>query len=284
VTLAELARSYNVSHSTFPDFLRSAHGFTERSPASWREGYLKMFQSKPVFIVGAGASQEVGLPTGAQLKTQIAQKLNITYEVGIDPLAPDTGDPEIAYALVEHVRSKGSGDINPYLFGAWKIRDAMPQAISIDNFIDAHSTNPGVVLCGKLAIVQAIRDAERNSKLYIDDRAGHVSKFDHQKVSNTWFAKFFQLVSENLRIDNVYEIFNNLSFIVFNYDRCIEHYLYQAVQNYFAIGEADARTVVRSLKIYHPYGPIGALPWQNPVSSCVFGGVGTHDFSTSPRI
>src|SRR2546430_729177 len=102
---------------------------------------MRMFKSKTVFIVGAGASQEAGLPTGAQLKDIIAEKLNLTYKLGIDPTSPDTGDRAIAWALVEHVRKIGNNDINPYLFEAWKIRDAMPQAISIDNYIDAHNTN-----------------------------------------------------------------------------------------------------------------------------------------------
>jgi hypothetical protein len=37
-----------------------------------------VFRSKTLFIVGAGASQEVDLPTGTQLKDIIAKKLNIT--------------------------------------------------------------------------------------------------------------------------------------------------------------------------------------------------------------
>ena len=194
-----------------------------------------MFKSKTVFIVGAGASQEAGLPTGAQLKKAIANKLNITYKVGVDPTSPDTGDGAIAWALVEHVRSTGTGDINPYLFEAWKIRDAMPQAISIDNYIDAHSTNSGLVLCGKLGIVQAIMEAERKSKLFIDDRPGTISKFNHDRVIDTWYLKFFQLLTENVRRDDAHTVFDNLSFVIFNYDRCVEHYLYHALQNYCSI-------------------------------------------------
>jgi hypothetical protein len=72
-----------------------------------------MFKSKTVFIVGAGASQEAGLPTGAQLKDAIAKKLNITYKVGIDPTSPDTGDGAIAWALVEHVKKTGVETLTP---------------------------------------------------------------------------------------------------------------------------------------------------------------------------
>jgi hypothetical protein len=229
-----------------------------------------MFNSKIVFIVGAGASQEVGLPTGKQLKAQIAEKLNITYISGIDLTSPDTGDGEIARALVEDARNMG--DIHPYLVEAGKIRDAMPQAISIDNFIDTHSANRRLVLCGKLGIIQAIRDAERHSKLYVENKPGTIQrKFDLTKIEDTWYGKFFKLLSENVKLADVSSIFANVAFIVFNYDRCIEHYLYHAMQNYFAISNHEAQKILSTLNIMHPYGVIGALPWQNSVSNIEFG-------------
>ena len=169
-----------------------------------------MFKSKIVFIVGAGASQEAGLPTGAQLKHQIASKLNITYKVGINLTLPDPGDGEIAWALVESVKNTGTIDFNSYLAAAWQIRHAMPQAISIDNFVDAHSTNPGVVLCGKLGIVQAIRKAEQKSKLYIDERPGTVFNFNHQKIADTWYSKFFELLTENVRQEDIHTVFDHV--------------------------------------------------------------------------
>src|SRR5215469_9951144 len=124
-----------------------------------------MFKSKTVFIVGAGASQEAGLPTGAQLKDIIAEKLNITYLNDFAFGTPDAGDEEIAFALSVYARETG-GDFSSYLHEAWKIRDAMPQAISIDNYIDTHSMNHSLVLCGKLGIVRSIIEAERKSKLF----------------------------------------------------------------------------------------------------------------------
>jgi len=41
-----------------------------------------MFKSKTLFVVGAGASQEAGLPTGTELKSIIAEKLDITFDHG----------------------------------------------------------------------------------------------------------------------------------------------------------------------------------------------------------
>jgi NAD-dependent SIR2 family protein deacetylase len=39
-----------------------------------------MFRSKTLFVVGAGASSEAGLPTGYELKNKIAELLNFHFE------------------------------------------------------------------------------------------------------------------------------------------------------------------------------------------------------------
>lgn len=70
-------------------------------------GPRRMFKKKTVFVVGAGASCEVGLPAGDKLKGIIGNKLNIRFE-NFSHLA--SGDPDI----VEACRSiAGRGDINP---------------------------------------------------------------------------------------------------------------------------------------------------------------------------
>jgi hypothetical protein len=147
----------------------------------------------------------------------------------------------------------------------------MPQAISIDNFIDAHSTNPGIVLCGKLGIAQAMIEAERISRLFIDDSPGKIFDFNHSKMTDTWYLALFQLLTENINKEDAHAVFENISFVVVNYDRCLEHYLYHALQNYYSIGERDAQQIMAMLQISHPYGVVGSLPWQN-ASSVKFGG------------
>lgn len=230
-----------------------------------------MFRSKTLFIVGAGASQEAGLPTGIKLTQAIAERLDIRYDPFTDPYSPKTGDRAIAAALIDCAK-KQSKDPNLFLESAWKIRDAMPQAISIDNFVDAHSSNPGVVLCGKLGITQAILEAERNSELYFDERSGPLHKFDHSKVPGTWYLPFFQLLTENIRKEDIGILFDNVAFITFNYDRCIEHYLYHALQNYYSISDQDAAKLIANLTILHPYGVVGRLPWQRSSPDVSFGG------------
>jgi hypothetical protein len=148
----------------------------------------------------------------------------------------------------------------------------MPQAASIDNFVDAHSTNQRIVICGKLGIAQAILEAERNSIFIHTDQGGQQHEnFDHAKIAGTWYGRFFQLLAESVRNEDVTTLFDKVSFISFNYDRCIEHYLYRAVQNYYSI--PDVSTLMSKLKVYHPYGVVGPLPWQSSPKNVSFGGL-----------
>ncbi|MCP4585501.1 hypothetical protein, partial [Pseudoalteromonas sp.] len=116
-----------------------------------------------VFVIGAGASKEANLPTGRELKDKISRLLDIRF----DYRQQKHGDYLVVNALRELVKGEDgrSDDINPYIHEAWHIRDALPQAISIDNFIDSQRGNEKIAICGKLAIVRSILEAEKNSIL-----------------------------------------------------------------------------------------------------------------------
>ena len=120
--------------------------------------------SKTVYIVGAGASSEAGLPIGNKFIKKITQLLNIEHDI---TGRLKSGDGTIAQALRNHVASPEGrpGDIGPYLQGAHHIRKALSQAISIDNFIDQHRGNEKIAVCGKLAIAKVILDEENGSRL-----------------------------------------------------------------------------------------------------------------------
>ena len=99
---------------------------------------ITMQPKKTVIVVGAGASQEAGLPTSVELKISIARDLDIRFKL----FEQNSGDRTIAAALQSRFR-----DINPHLHACWKIRDALPQAISIDNFIESHRRDEKVGFC-----------------------------------------------------------------------------------------------------------------------------------------
>lgn len=116
---------------------------------------------KTVFIIGAGASKEVNLPTGYELKQTISKLLDIRFE----HWNQISGDRLIrnAFELITQQSDGREGDINPYLKESWHIRDALPLAISIDNFIDSQRDNEQIALCGKLGICRAILEAEKTA-------------------------------------------------------------------------------------------------------------------------
>jgi hypothetical protein len=151
-----------------------------------------------VFVIGAGASKEVGLPTGLELKDTIAQLLNIKFEYGVKQVS---GDYLIKESLSRHVNKiEGPGkSIDEYLHAAYHIVDALPQAISIDNFIDTQRGNDKISLCGKLAIVRSILQSEKRSLLYFEPPGS--PRMSMPRLKHTWYVQLFQLLSESCNKD-----------------------------------------------------------------------------------
>jgi hypothetical protein len=211
-----------------------------------------VFNRRTLFIVGAGASAEVDFPVGTQLARNIGAKMDIRFERGFDPVG--TGDHNL-YSHIVHLRRQDANQFQP---AAFRIRDGIAFAQSIDDFLDQHRNDPYVNLYGKAAIVQAIVEAERSSKLFINRHEG-VDKFDAERLADTWFVKFMYMLSRGIPRDNVADIFDQVSFIVFNYDRCIEHFLINALQRAYSIRFEEAVAIVGGLQIIHPYGVVGDL-------------------------
>jgi hypothetical protein len=212
---------------------------------------------KTVFVIGAGASKEANLPTGMELKDIIADLLNMKWEFQTQI----SGDRVISQSLRNLIKSQNgtNEELNAYIHEGWHINKALPLAISIDNFIDAHRGNEKIALCGKLAIVRSILEAEKNSSLFFkDDR--NDSNIDITQLKDAWYLPFFQLLTESCRVEDLKERLTNITLIIFNYDRCVEHFLLNTLRSYYKISMQDAAEIVRCINIYHPYGSVGSLP------------------------
>jgi hypothetical protein len=212
---------------------------------------------KTVYVIGAGASKEANLPTGEELKEEISNLLNMHLSY-----SEVNGDELIVEALWEVVKGPNGerGSIRPYLDAARHIREAMPQAISIDNFINDHRENEKIAMCGKLAIVRSILQAERNSLLYFERHRAD-SNIDFSYLGKTWYLPFFRLLTENCQKGNLKKRLKTIVLIIFNYDRCVEHFMYHALQNYYRISPYESANLISCINIYHPYGSVGSLPW-----------------------
>lgn len=223
-----------------------------------------------VLVVGAGASKEVNLPVGAELRTQIARALDIRY---VDGYRRSSGDSVIddAYHVLASAADPHRVDTNPFIQSSWRIRDAMPQAISIDNFIDSHRNDGRIAICGKLAIARCILAAEAESALFVNRRSDRNARINFAGVEGTWFNAFFQLLTENCQEAEIDQRLARVAIVSFNYDRCIAHYLHGALQNYYGIPSERATQAMSNLQIFHPYGSVGQLPWQSEHNGVDYG-------------
>ena len=144
-----------------------------------------MFRSKIVFILGAGSSKEIGMPTGDELKDRIYERLSFRFDMG----RQESGDRVIAEQLRSYVATKGEREMTSYYEAARTIKKALPLSISIDNVIEAHSHDPNAELMGKVSIVSSILGAELSSKLYFSRRGG-AETINFRDTNSSWFNLF----------------------------------------------------------------------------------------------
>lgn len=207
-----------------------------------------MLNSKTVFILGAGASYEVGFPLGSELKKLISSKLDLYFDTVGKLIRGDRG-------IYDKLLSKYRNDINDYWVACRQISNGIVWSDSIDDFINQHNHDERFSICGKLAIAYSILQAERNSKLFYEIINGDES-LDYDSLKNTWYAKFYSLLNKRSEKQNIDNFFNNVTVINFNYDRSLEHFLINSISNNHVIGKDEAKNIVNKLMIYRPYGSI----------------------------
>jgi hypothetical protein len=232
-----------------------------------------MFKKRTLFVLGAGSSYEVKLPVGLGLAKDIATRLDV--RLGDDNRNVGPGDKY----LLGKFQNLYPQQFKQYLQAGWRIRDGLPTAASIDDFLDMHSHDEMMQTIGKAAIVRSIIEAERRSDLFFDQNNSR-NKLVLEKLEGSWFMKFIRVLGRGITKRNAPQIFDNVAFVVFNYDRCVEFFLLQALQAMYSLPLNEAASIVQDLSIIHPYGTIGELPNLATNSIQVpFGGVEHHDFN-----
>jgi len=241
-----------------------------------------MFRSKTVFIVGAGANCDLGFPNGAQLLNEIAEALDFYAN---SPTRSDGGDDRIYQTLcrLSGVHSGVSTQLTQYQAAALQIRSAAPLGQSIDYVINQLDGSPFVAKVGKLAIARRILDAERDSILNF--RLNRVGDLETLAVARaTWLGGFVQLLVQDKTRTSLDDIFNNVSIISFNYDRSVRQFMPLALSSQFGLSLADAQELARKLPIYHPYGSLGPLPWEDAFNNVEFGNIDADLSSAAKRL
>jgi hypothetical protein len=221
-----------------------------------------MFNRPTTFVIGAGCSAEYRLPIGDGLKDQIADQLSVIgrREQNRDfvVISSRGSDEVLLSAIVQAGQRRGE---RRWDLAANAMAPGIRHASSIDRYLHLHRDDGAKVGIGKIAIARAILAAEQDSILDSD-------RIDLPSISNKlarkphWLQELMFRLQEDVSLDRATDIFKNITIITFNYDRVIEHYLYHAVRELCGFDDAAAADVMSHLKIIHPYGKIGHLPWQ----------------------
>lgn len=200
-----------------------------------------MIRENTIFILGAGASADYNFPIGTYLRDRICDNLskqNMYTKQLAEALAEWKEDiPEVEKAIVE--------------FSQRLKKSAEP---TIDAFMEYNYNGYGKI--AKLAIAQVLLHEENEELL-------------HENIRNNWYMNLYQKMKasppKNFHL-------NNVTFVTFNYDISLDHFFYITLLN--SMEELTIQEVTQSLSsvpIFHLYGKIGDLSWQNSQEGRIYG-------------
>lgn len=207
---------------------------------------------RKLVITGAGASAEFGMPIGSGLVEAIRSRLY--QEIG----QPPTHESLLGICM----RSGIPGD---YGKAAREIAGGLLASRSIDRFLQSRMDDDLIPTIGKIAIAYSLLNAEANSHLSDKYQINwHESHNAMVGVRNTWIGEIFSILQEGVSPKNVDKIFENITFITFNYDRCIERSLHFLFKHIMGLNDEDAKYFVNLIPIFHVYGHLGNIWGDGP--------------------
>ncbi|MEL1252089.1 hypothetical protein [Aurantiacibacter gilvus] len=175
------------------------------------------------------------------------------------------------------------GNLEPHRIAAVETAEALAFSASIDEYIERHRDDKYTEDCAKLAIAKAILEAENSSDIFVSHRRPAANGFN--TTGGSWLASYLRDVSRGFSARDLPEAFQNVTVVNFNYDRCFEHYAYHWLQSVYRIEAIEAAEIVSGFQVYHPYGKLGPLEWQDPHGIPYGAGVDTRRLLTiSKRI
>jgi hypothetical protein len=113
-----------------------------------------MLKNETLFVVGAGASTDFKLPVGWELSKSIAK---ILAEI---PESSQSAIGRIEYALDHYAGVQRKPPVS-LRRKAHQLSKALPQAMSVDAYVENMKHDPEIALLGKLGIAACLLDSER---------------------------------------------------------------------------------------------------------------------------
>ena len=223
-----------------------------------------MLINKTLFVVGAGASKELGFPLGSELLEELKSitrlKSDQTGGFGIatdfrgvvnEAAAKNWFTLEVANQKVAHLNTKLRGPVK-----------------SIDNLVNNYREDTELAKVAKLAIAYSISNCEASSQLKITD-GKPLCMCDWP--NNNWLFEFATHYFADFNANKLDDLFGDVAFTSFNYDRCVEYGLMRLAAFHFHLDDSRAFSLLDQIKIIHPYGSLGELPRSRPALNEIFG-------------
>ncbi|MFK3888438.1 hypothetical protein [Sphingomonas sp. NPDC079357] len=219
---------------------------------------------RTVFVVGAGASIEFkgngSMPIGSQLAIQIESLLD--EDIHEQRMG---GSGPISRALMQH-----GGMVSLHVAAMMRIRQSIQSKNSVDDFINEWSDFPKLPEVAKLCIAECILRAEGNSLLANLNGDGYNDAAVLRTLRETWLGQLVRLINPNVPRRDVAGSLSGVAFVTFNYDRCIEMFLYSHFVSTLALSQEQAIAALQSIPVHHVYGSLGKLG-QIASNGVVFG-------------
>src|ERR1700722_7703616 len=176
-----------------------------------------MFKKHIVIVVGAGASFDVyGLPLGGELAKRIASGLDFRFDH--TQYRPTRGDADLYEHVLLRAFERDAEQLRRYVDAGHRLSAAIGATVSLDDALYQLSEHPEAVRLGKICITRSILKAEQSCGLKFDPNIG---KPDPNAGREGWIEQIFSMAITGLKLSEIPGAFKNITFVNFNYDRCI---------------------------------------------------------------
>jgi len=236
------------------------------------------YKYQTVFVIGAGASNEIGMPTGSGLRDSI---IEILTEIKTSQSHKDSSTfldfPDHIIAARNGIYEYSNYNENTFeknLAIIDEITQSLELSSSIDNLLYDFRDNNEFQVIGKIAIVSAILKSEYECALC------DLTNFKNIKptMEGTWYYSLFLELNKQASIYEFIERLKNIYFIIFNYDRSLEYYLFTMIKRFYKLDDIETTKIIYNMNIYHPYGLPGFLEFQKGIIKNRFGNVKANNY------
>src|SRR5712692_8126646 len=149
-----------------------------------------MFRRPVVFIIGAGASVDYGLPLGGALAATIAADVNFTFERA----ALASGDASL-YELLS-----ATHDRQTYVAAGRRLAAVISSSVSVDDALYQLSESPEAVELGKICVVRSVLLAEKRSALQLWPGTGRMRD---DAGRDGWIEQLFSIAIANHKLSEL---------------------------------------------------------------------------------